>query len=656
VSLKHVLALFILSIPMFGVTQSDQKTITSILEQPIPSRELAALQLQQFLLKKAPLLPAPSSAQEWTAQAEHTRQRLLDDVLFHGWPREWVNSLPHFEDIGRIPSGPGYQIHKLRYEVVPGFYATALLYEPEHLVGKMPAVLHAMGHFYDGGNAQEFAQTLSINLALRGMIVLNPDWIGMGELNVSGNDHWFAAHLDLVGANGIGLFYLAMRRCLDYLSDDPNVDTNRIGMTGLSGGGWQTIILSSLDPRILVAIPVAGYTSLPGRVERIPSEPGDLEQNATDLLVGQDYSTLTALRAPRPTLLLYNAEDDCCFRAPLVKPDIYDAIQPFFHLYGNDKDFLFYQSTAISAHNYGSANREAAYRFFGEHFHLATSDSETPVGQYLKAFDELRFGVPEDNLTILGLARQFAHGLNRPHAISKVALSDVIRYHDVTVGRAWLLANSYHNQLETLSYRFEFTNGLSAVGVWLKHVDATPNAPLTIVLDDEGKSKAAKEMLDGMPLIASRLERGEQVLVMDLLFTGDAAPDNSPIFAEMLAATGERPLGMETAQLIGVGMWANATLHPDALRIESIGIRSQVISLIASDLASNLFSAISIHSGMHSFAYLLDQPIHYDAAPDLFCLDLYKDFDIDQLEQLSAPTRINSDHYVEVRSVDKPAQ
>ncbi len=109
---------------------------------------------------------------------------------------------------------------------------------------------------------------------------------------------------------------------------------NGLGVTGLSGGGWQTITLSSLDPRVKVSVPVAGYVNLQGRLERLPEEPGDFEQNPTDFLVGQDYSTLTAMRAPRPTLLIYNAEDDCCFRAPLVRPYVFDPVSPFFNLYG----------------------------------------------------------------------------------------------------------------------------------------------------------------------------------------------------------------------------------------------------------------------------------------------------------------------------------
>ena len=162
--------------------QGDPSDIVPILSQPLQSREVVTFQLQQFLLQKTPKLPDPQSAEHWTNSAEQIRQHLLKEIIFHGWPQEWVNSQPRFEDLGRLPSGKGYQVHKLRYEVVPGFYATALLYEPEHLSGKDPAVLNLMGHFAEQGNTVAFEQQFCINQALRGMIALNPDWVAWANL------------------------------------------------------------------------------------------------------------------------------------------------------------------------------------------------------------------------------------------------------------------------------------------------------------------------------------------------------------------------------------------------------------------------------------------------------------------------------------------
>jgi hypothetical protein len=70
--------------------------------------------------------------------------------------------------------------------------------------------------------------------------------------------------------------------------------------------------------------------------------------------------------------------------------------------------------------------------------------------------------------------------------------------------------------------------------------------------------------------------------------------------------------------------------------------------LIASALVPDLFASVEIHGGMHSLRYLFDNPVTYGDAPDLFCLDLYRDFDLDQLKALSGPTKIIERDYLEL--------
>ncbi|HEU0005109.1 MAG TPA: hypothetical protein VFS12_03865, partial [Terriglobia bacterium] len=389
------------------------KPLSVVLGEEILAPPVSLFQLKDYLLKRVAQPPAPTSAQEWTTEAKQLRERLLK-VAFNGWPNEWVNSSPKFEDLGIMKSGSGYRMRKLRYEIVPGFQSTAILYEPERFEGKVPAILNVNGHVGAPGKSIEYKQKRCINFAKQGILALNLEWLSFGELNHKENEHWFGAHLDLVGANELGLFILAMRRGLDYLYQHPNIDRSRLGMTGLSGGGWQTIILSSLDERVTAAVPVAGFSSFVPRIEASwTGDLGDVEQSATDIFDGQDYTHLAAMIAPRPMLLTYNAEDDCCFRAPLVKPLVYDFLKPIYKLYGKEESLAWHENRDPGTHNYQLDNRLQTYRFFSQHFKLPLVEREIPSDAEIKSYDELVVGLPQNNLTTLGLARKLAGDIQR---------------------------------------------------------------------------------------------------------------------------------------------------------------------------------------------------------------------------------------------------
>jgi dienelactone hydrolase len=649
------LILLILVTASYVNAQTWPEQVGHILSQPIQTPDITAFQLRRYLMKHVPALSVSHSAEQWTGEARRLRQNLFDNVVFHGWPKEWVDAPAKFDDLGLIESGKGYRLRKLRYEIIPGFQSTAILYEPERPEGKVPAILNLCGHVGPPGKAVEFEQKRCINFAKRGMLALSLEWLGMGELSQKENDHWFGAHLDLVGANELGLFYLAMRKGLDYLDAHPSVDHERLGVTGFSGGGWQTIVLSSLDERVSVAVPVAGYDGLASRIEL--GDAGDIEQNPTDFFVGQDFTHLTAMRAPRPTLLIYNAEDDVCFRAPLIKPYIFDAVKPFFRLYGGEEAFAWHENVDPGNHNYQVDNRVQAYRFFTKYFNLPSAEGEIPSDAEIRSFDELVVGLPKDNLTILGLAKKLAAQISRSAppseeadnttwaAAERAKLRRLVRYNQVTVNHPWAVGNTKNKGLETRSYSFELSNGLSATGVWLKAIRTADSAPITIVLHDKGMKSAASE-------VSARVNRGEQVMAIDLLFTNllSAESSGAPAYAEMLAATGDRPIGIEAAQLIGVTEWLREISGAPMIRIESTGIRNQVVALTASALQPNLFSQLVIREGMRSLSYLLNEPVIYQAAPDLFCLDLFKEFDLDRLAAVAQPTRVIHEPHLEISS------
>lgn len=649
--------LVIFSTASLANSQSSPGQVQPILSQGIQSADVTAHLLSQYVLRHVPTLPTPQNAEQWASEETRIRRHLLDDVVFHGWPREWVNSPPRFEEVGVIESGKGYRMRKLRYEIVPGFESTGILYEPEHLQGKVPAILNVNGHAVTEGKALEYKQKRCINFAKRGMLALNLEWLNMGELAQAENEHDFAAHLDLVGVNGVGLFYLAMRRGLDYLYDHPEVDRHRLAVTGLSGGGWQTIVLSSLDERVAVAVPVAGFGSLISSAEHPEDIGDDIEQNASDFRDGQDYTFLVALRAPRPTLLIYNAEDDCCFRAPLMKSYIYDDIKPFFQLFGKVDALAWHENLDPGTHNYQVDNRQAAYRFINQSFNLTGPDEEVLVGSEIKSYDDLVVGLPKDNLTILRLARRFASGIQHPPIPSvgteraswitseRAHLKKLVRYRPVRVTHAWAITNTKHRGVETRSYRFDLSDGLSATGVWLKAIGTPDNSPLTIVLNDKGKQGAANE-------VCARVNRGEQVLALDLLFFGDASPPNpiAPFYTQLLGAIGDRPIGMEAAQLIAVADWFQARSPGSRIRLETTGIRTQSVALVACDLDPNLFAQLVTQGGMQSLSFLLEKPVIYDDAPDLFCLDLYREADLAGLATLAEPTKVTQSVFTEASS------
>jgi len=645
VPIARRLCISALCLAAMAAVAQDMTPVGSALQTPVQSPDVTYFQLQSYLMKRISVPHAPSRPEEWVTAAKKLRKHVLDDVVYHGWPQSWVEAPPHFEQVEVIETGKGYRLRKFRYEIVPGFWSAAVLYEPEGAPGKIPAILNVIGH-EPHGNAVEYEQKRCINFAKRGVLALSLSWIGFGQMAQPGNEHDYAAALDLAGTSGVGFFYLSMRRGLDFLASLPQADPARLGVTGLSGGGWQTVLLSGLDERVAVSVEVAGIGAQQSNLTR-PEDTDEVEESPTDFTVDEDYPFLVALRAPRPTLLIHNAEDDCCFRADLVKPYIYEQIRPFFKLFGEESALAWHENRDPGTHNYQLDNRQQAYGFFSRNFHLPVTPDEIVSDAEIKTPQELAVGLPANNLTVAALARQLGGQIERTPIPSdkdaraawdqeqRTQLKSVIRLKPVVLENAWRMANTKHLGLHTLSYRFDFDNGLSATGIWLKAISSQPDAPVAIVLNDKGY-KGSESM------VSERVNRGEQVLALDTVLNGATMPKQSDgaVWPMMLATNGDRPLGLEVAQLLATSRWLQKTTGQPTIRLETEGMRSQMVGLIAAALEPGLFSNLVSNEGLSSLGELLTGPLVFRIIPDVFCLDLYKYFDIDRLQALAAPVKI----------------
>ena len=154
--------------------------------------------------------------------------------------------------------------------------------------------------------------------------------------------------------------------------------------------------------------------------------------------------------------------------------------------------------------------------------------------------------------------------------------------------------------------------------------------------------------------------RGQRVLIFDPLLFGENIPggeDDLTGFAQMLNTIGERPLGLDAAQLAAIARWLQqdsihgsgtpgARITPSSLaaaplRIVTNGPRGQTVAVTAAAIAPELFSSIEARHAIASFGDLFTHPPDYHEAPELMCLDLYRDFDFNTLRLLAAPVKID---------------
>jgi len=274
------------------------------------------------------------SLEDWQAHRAESRRQLQE--MLGLWPT------PERTDLHPLISGKinrqEFVVEKLQFQALPGLYVTANLYLPAKLEKPVPAILYVCGHsrvFTNGvscGN-KTYYQHHGEWFARNGYVCLVIDTLQLGE--IEGLHHgtyregqwWWNSR----GYTPAGVEAWFGIRALDYLCSRPEVDKERIGMTGRSGGGSYTWTVAALDERVKVAAPVAGMTDLQNQVID-----GAVEGHCDCMFFVNtyrwDFPQVAALIAPRP-LLIANSDKDTIFPLDGVVR-IYNQARGIYQLYG----------------------------------------------------------------------------------------------------------------------------------------------------------------------------------------------------------------------------------------------------------------------------------------------------------------------------------
>jgi dienelactone hydrolase len=337
-----------------------------------------------------PFTPPPSK-ELWEPRAKFVREQML--VALGLWPlpdRTPLNAVIH----GKMDMGD-YTVEKVYFESMPGFFVSGNLYRPKNKTGRVPGVLNPHGHwengrFYDNKNgiAREIAegaerfedsgrsplQARCVQLARMGCVAFFYDMIGYAdcqqipqslahgfakqrpEMNTTENWGLFSPQAETHAQSVMGLQTWNSMRALDFLLSLPDVDPERIGCTGASGGGTQTFVLAGLDPRVKVAFPaVMVSTAMQG---------GCTCENCSLLRVNTGNIEFAALFAPKPMGM--TAADDWTKEMPTKG---FPELQKHWAMMGAPNNVSLKPALHFG-HNYNQVSRTAMYNWMNRNFNL----------------------------------------------------------------------------------------------------------------------------------------------------------------------------------------------------------------------------------------------------------------------------------------------
>lgn len=321
----------------------------------------------------------------WEKVRDQRREELRDMLGLLPWPPRTPLNVRITGKLDR----PEYTIEKIAFESLPRFYVTGDLYIPKNRKGPVPAVIYVCGHAGSPYGAKTQYQRHGISLAKNGYAAFVIDPIQIAEIfsphhGVHSEEmyDWYSR-----GYTPAGVETWNAMRAIDYLETRPEVDRNRIGMTGRSGGAAMTWFTAAVDPRVKVAAPIMGISTYAANL------PANTQALHCDCMFpintyAHDMMHQAALIAPRP-LLFGEGKLDKLFPVPGYM-EVRDKVGSLFRDYRHPDDFDLVE--VDTAHQDSDFLRERVIHWFDKYL------MDVPE----RRLDMAYVNTPDEQLTVFG--------------------------------------------------------------------------------------------------------------------------------------------------------------------------------------------------------------------------------------------------------------